>query len=147
MSQSQSKEVFYLIAGLLACITATLIVTSTAWQLEAADDDLKPDLSLSAFMRKKLDASSLILEGLSIEDSELIEKGTKVLLTLSKAEKWQVLINPEYREYSNEFRANVRKLEEAAKSGNFDNAALQWFDAMKGCIECHKHVRHERKPE
>lgn len=145
MSNRQTKRFFVAAGGLLACIISAVILTSTAWQLKAADDELKSDLSLSAFMRKKLDASSLILEGLSIEDAELIQKGAKALLTLSKAEQWQVLINPDYREFSNEFRANVRKLEAAAEAGNFDNAALQWFDAMKGCIECHQHVRHERK--
>lgn len=143
----QSRRMFVVFGVLITCVTAAMILATTAWNVEAADEELKPDLSLNAFMRKKLDASSLILEGLSIEDAELIQKGTKVLLSLSKAEKWQVLINPEFREYSNEFRANVRKLEEAAKAGNFDNAALQWFDAMKGCIECHQHVRQERKTQ
>ena len=113
------------------------------WQAEA-DDDLKPDVSLSAFMRKKLDASSQILEGLTTEDAGLIQKGAKTLTELSKAEKWQIFADPEYREYSLDFRSTVRKLAEAAEKENFDNAALQWMDAMKGCIECHQHVRRER---
>jgi hypothetical protein len=128
-------------------IVAMVIVVGMAceiWRVAAADDDLKPDVSLSAFMRKKLESSSTILEGLAVEDSELIVRGAKELLQLSKVEKWKVFIDSEYREYSDDFRTNVRKLEEAAGKGNFDNAALQWFDAMKGCIECHQHVRNER---
>lgn len=117
-----------------------------AWSV-AADDDLKPDQSLSAFMRKKLDASSQVLEGLTTEDSELIKKGAKTLSEISKAEKWQILSDPEYREYSIDFRINTRKLAEAAESGNFDNATLQWIDTMKDCIECHQHVRRERKQQ
>ena len=127
----------------IAILTAGGIAWN-AYRLDAADDDLKPDLTLSAFMRKKLDASSQILEGLTVEDTDLIERGARSLLQLSKAEKWKVLVSPEYREYSDDFRTDVKRLEEAAKKGNFDNAALQWFDVMKGCIECHKHVRDEQ---
>ena len=114
------------------------------WCAVAAARAPEPDMSLSAFMRKKLDASSEILEGLAVEDAELISKGAKALLELSKAEKWQILTDSGYREYSSEFRSTVRKLNAAAEKGNFDNAALQWFDATKACIECHRHVRNER---
>ena len=130
----------------MAIILTLIAATGVVWNVwpAAADDDLKPDLSLSAFMRKKLDASPQILEGLTTEDSELIQKGAKALTEISKTEKWQILSDPEYREYSLDFRVNARKLAEAAEKGNFDNAALQWIDAMKNCIECHQHVRRER---
>lgn len=128
-------------------VVAMLIVASgTAWNAwpAEADDDLKPDLSLSAFMRKKLDASSQILEGLTTEDTDLIKQGAKTLIELSKVEKWNILSDPEYREYSLDFRSNAKKLVEAAEKDNFDNAALQWFATTKNCIECHQHVRRER---
>ncbi len=128
-------------------VVAVLFVVGMAceiWRVSASDDDLKPDVSLSAFMRKKLDSSSTILEGLTVEDSEMIVRGAKELLQLSKVEKWQVFVDSEYREYSDGFRTNVKKLEEAGRKGNFDNAALQWFDTMKSCVECHQHVRNER---
>ena len=130
----------------MAIVLTLIAATSAVWNVwsVAADDDLKPDQSLSAFMRKKLNASSQILEGLTTEDAELIQKGAKTLTELSKTEKWQILSDPEYREYSLDFRSNARKLADAAEKGNFDNAALQWFDTMKTCIECHQHVRRER---
>ena len=130
----------------MAIILTLIAATGVVWNVwpATAGDDLKPDLSLSAFMRKKLDASSQILEGLTTEDAELIKKGAKTLTELSKAAKWQILSDPEYREYSLDFRINARKLADAADKGNFDNAALQWFDTMKDCIECHQHVRRER---
>ncbi|MBC8115753.1 MAG: hypothetical protein H7062_15315 [Candidatus Saccharimonas sp.] len=142
MEKSSPARIGMKIVIVLIAIAATSAVWNV-WQVEA-DDDLKPDLSLSAFMRKKLDASSQILEGLTTEDAELIQKGAKTLTELSKTEKWQILSDPEYREYSLDFRINARKLADAADKGNFDNAALQWFDAMKNCIECHQHVRRER---
>ncbi len=130
--------------AIVVALIAAAVVAWSVWPATAADDDLKPDQTLSAFMRKKLDASSQILEGLTTEDADLIQKGAKVLTEVSKAEKWQILSDPEYREYSFDFRINARKLADAAEKGNFDNAALQWFDTMKTCIECHQHVRRER---
>jgi hypothetical protein len=111
-------------------------------QATAAEDVSKADQSLKVFMRKKLDASSQILEGLTIEDAELIKTGANALTELSKAERWQILTDADYREYSREFRNNARKVAEAAEAGNFDKAAFQWFGTMKTCIDCHQHVRH-----
>ena len=132
-------------------IGAAMIVAAVAaglnwntWQATAADDERKADASLSTFMRKKLDASSQILEGLAVEDTDLIKRGADSMLQLSKAEKWQILADSDYREFSADFRKSVKRLSEAAEKNNFDNAALQWFDTMKCCIECHQHVRKER---
>ena len=144
MSFNRAQKASFLgLFSLVVALTAISIFRSS----NAADETLSPDLSLSAFMRKKLNASSQILEGLTIEDAELIQKGAKSLLELSKAEKWQILISPDYREYSLEFRNDVRKLEEAAIKGNFDNAALQWFGVTRDCIECHRYLRQEQKPQ
>ena len=100
--------------------------------------------TLKDFMRLKLDASSKILEGLAVDDSDLIGEGAKALLEMSKAEKFKVLSDPEYLELNREFRSAVHKLEEAAKKSNLDNATLQWFDTVKSCVECHKYVRTQK---
>lgn len=107
-----------------------------------AEDDKS---ELGKFMRRKLDASSKILEGLTTEDSKLVVEGANILLELSKAEKWQILKDAEYREFSSEFRRDAKMLADAAEKNNFDNAMLQWMDTMKGCVECHKHVRSARQ--
>jgi hypothetical protein len=125
-------------------LTLASIAVWNLFQVEAADKKTEPDLTLKAFMRKKLDASSQVLEGLAVEDAELIASGAKTLLEMSKAERWQTLTDSNYREHSSDFRATVQKLLDAADKGNFDNAALQWIDAVKGCIECHQQVRRER---
>lgn len=144
MKTGTSTQTTVVLGTLITMAILIVGVNCVVWNAEAADDGLKPDVSLSGFMRKKLEASSQILEGLTTEDSELIERGAKTLGQLSRAEKWQILSDPEYREYSADFRNTVRKLAEAAEKKNFDNAAIQWIDTMKDCIECHQHVRRER---
>lgn len=131
---------FALVIGtIVLCATALLSIDSPF--ASAAQND---DKSLSAFMRKKLEASSKILEGITTEDSKLAVEGADALLTMSKAEVWNVIADDDYREFNREFRASVRKLREAADKGNFDNATLQWMDAVKSCVECHKYVRNQR---
>ncbi len=96
---------------------------------------------LSVFMRKKLAASSMILEGLAMEDFFLIEQGAKKLREMSKTEKWRVHNDPMYRQFSGEFQRITEKLSEAAKEEKLDTAALRWVDATMSCIECHQYVR------
>ena len=104
----------------------------------------EPVQDLQAFMRKKLAASSQILEGLTVEDASLIREGAATILEMSKVEKWNVLTDADYREFNRDFRSAMRKLDDAAANSNLDNAMLQWMDAMKGCVECHKYVRSQR---
>ncbi len=120
---------------------AAMLFPSSQQVTPAAEE--KP-ATLQAFMRQKLEASSQILEGLTVEDAELIKKGTTKILEMSKVELWNVLTDADYREFNRDFRSSMRKLDQAATEKNFDNAILQWIDAMKGCVECHKYVRSER---
>lgn len=129
--------------GVLLCASMALVgvvaVFSTSTPAVGKDQ-----LSLSDFMRKKLDASSRILEGITTEDAEMVKGGADTLLEMSKAEVWNVLTDEDYREFNRDFRSSVQKLKTAAEKGNFDNATLQWIDSVKGCVECHKYVRSVR---
>ncbi len=142
----------FLIPG---AIVASLVYVAVAQQPEAADEPQKAEQSteapkkspLETFMRKKLDASSKILEGLCQEDAALIKEGADALGEMSKAEIWNVLTDAEYREHSREYRENAARVSKAAEEGDFDKAALRWFDVTMSCLECHTHVRSERNAE
>ena len=109
--------------------------------------DAKRDLEQTTFMRKKLEASSQILEGLTSEDAKLIIKGAKALVEMSAAEKWQVRNDVMYRQFSGEFQRSAKSLLEAAEKENYDAAALKWIDTTMKCLECHKFVRGTRLAE
>lgn len=114
-----------------------------------ADDAQKPKVEkpvnqeLRAFMRTKLKASNQILEGLALEDTDLIQEGAKTLAEMSSVEKWRVSQDVMYRQFSTEFNRNANKLLEAAKERNIDRAALRWMDTTMSCIECHRFVRNQ----
>ncbi len=131
-------------AGCLVAICTVLLATAMLWPAASSQAQDDEQSNLAKFMRKKLDASSRILEGLTVEDAELIQLGSSAILEMSKSELWNVLLDEDYRDFNRDFRSSMRKLEQAAKEENFDNALLQWNDAVKGCVECHKYVRTQR---
>ncbi len=138
--------------GILGCLVCVAIAQQPDKAAPAATSDqavepAKNKNSMEAFMRKKLDASSKILEGLCQEDAALIKEGADALSAMSKVEVWNVLTDADYREHSREFRDNAARVAQAAEEGDFDKAALRWFDVTMSCLECHDHVRGEAKTE
>lgn len=107
----------------------------------AAKRNVPVNQELRDFMRKKLEASNDILEGLATDDTDLIEKGATKLSEMSATEHWRVSKDAMYKQFSDEFTRNADKLKEAAKEKNIDRAALRWMDTTMSCIECHRFVR------
>jgi cytochrome c556 len=101
---------------------------------------VEPD-KVAAFMRAKLGHSQNVLEGLAVEDFDLIEKGAQDLALASQASSWQVLQTEDYARHSDEFRRSCNALRAAAKARNLDGAALAWMEVTMKCIQCHKYVR------
>lgn len=128
-------------------VALALLAMTVGWTTWAADRGEKPKKkndALSQKMRQKLDASSKVLEGLAIEDAELIRDGAAAMAEQSQSEFWQILTDADYRDFTREFRSSMRRLKDAAEKENFDAAALEWVDATKCCLDCHKHVRNVR---
>ena len=126
-------------AALLAIVVAGL--SWMAWTADARDKPKRKNDALSQKMRLKLDASTKVLEGLTVEDADLIREGANEMAEQSQAEFWQVLTDSDYRDFTRDFRSSMRRLKAAAEKENFDAAALEWIAATKCCLDCHKHVR------
>lgn len=133
----------------LACVAVAQKSDPTSVTAAAQEDEpaVKARRPLEVFMRKKLEASSKILEGLCEEDIELVKEGVGELREMSKVAAWNVLTDSKYREHSRKFRENAALVADAAQEGDFRKAALRWFDATTSCMDCHDHVRKERKSE
>lgn len=128
-------------AGVLLVATS-LVSTSGHGQV---GDRVSVD-NLRMFMREKLDHSQQILEGLTTENFEMIAKSSQELSLLSLASNWQVLQTPEYVNKSSDFRRATDALSEAAREKNLDGATLAYLEMTLKCVNCHKYVRHVRKP-
>jgi len=98
----------------------------------------------SEFMRRKLEFSKNVLEGLALEQYPMIEKNAKALKILSQAAEWEVPMIPNATDYvalTSEFQRNTDELVKAAKQGNIDGATLAYVKLTMNCVQCHKYVR------
>jgi hypothetical protein len=104
--------------------------------------------SRSAFMRQKLEFAKNVLEGLTVENYDLIEKNAKGLKRLSTASEWEVASIPnveEYLPYTTEFQRLCDEMIKAAKDKNIDGATLGYVRLTTNCVNCHKYVRANKR--
>ncbi len=101
----------------------------------------QPPGDVDELMAEKLKHSQHVLEGLCIEDFEIIAKHAEKLNAISKAASWNVYQTPEYAIHSAEFRRIVRDLSAAAEDQNLDGATLAYVEMTVKCVSCHKYVR------
>ncbi|MFO0952202.1 MAG: hypothetical protein U0835_13840 [Isosphaeraceae bacterium] len=103
-----------------------------------------PPGKLSGFMRPKLEHSKAVLEGLSLENFDLITKNARALKELSEAAEWKVSPNVTYLRYSGEFQRLADELIQQAKERDVDGATLAYVQLTINCVSCHKFVRENR---
>ncbi len=101
----------------------------------------KKSRATKEFMRDKLELTQGILEGLSVENFDLILSRSQRLSAMSQEVSWKVFENPDYEQQSIAFRRNVDALTKAAKNKNLDGATLAYVRVTMSCVECHKYVR------
>jgi cytochrome c556 len=96
---------------------------------------------VAVFMRAKLGHADKVLEGLAVEDFEMIERAAQELSLASLDSNWQVLQTEDYVRQSAEFRRSCDALKKAAQEKNLDGATLAWLEVTLKCVQCHKYVR------
>lgn len=95
-------------------------------------------------MRKKLDHSQKVLEGIALNDFDKIARHAEELIAVSKLAEWRVLKTPQYELHSNDFRRIADTIVREAKAKNLDGATLAYVDLTLTCVKCHKYVREVR---
>ena len=126
-----------------AGIVVLAVAAVTGSRPTANESTTRPD-QVAVFMRAKLAHSQNVLEGLAVEDYDLIDKGAQELSLASEDASWQVLQTEDYARQSADFRRSCDSLRKAAKSHNLDGAALAWMEVTMKCVQCHKYVRDVR---
>lgn len=118
----------------------TVLLATAAW-ISVALAQSKRIRANKEFMRDKLELSQRLLEGLAIEDYNLlIARGTK-LSAMSQEADWRVFENPDYDQQSSSFRRHVDSLVKAARDKDLDAATLAYVRVTMSCVDCHKLVR------
>lgn len=109
---------------------------------QTSPTDLRSPVNLRALMQQKLACSQSVIQGLALEDYELLEKEAQTLQLLSLDAGWNVVQTKEYARISGEFRQAAQKIGRAGKEKNLDAAGLGYFQLTMTCIDCHRHIRH-----
>ena len=116
-------------------------VSAAVWSV-GAEQNQAP--SRAEFMRRKLDFSKLVLEGITLEDYDKVARGGKALLLLSQAAEWEVPTIPNVPDYvvkTRQFQDLAEDLMKKARDKNLDGSTLAYLRLTMSCVECHKYVR------
>ena len=136
------KERITVAVGAVAALVMLLLVAAFCISQGRAGQPERRNRS--DFMRQKLEYSKNVLEGLSLEHYDLIEKNAKALKVLSQAAEWEVPTIPNATDYvamTSEFQRSVDELVRCAKQSNIDGATLAYVKLTMNCVQCHKFVR------
>jgi cytochrome c556 len=130
------KELAMKLRWLLAivCMLPVLMAASGA---AAQDKEKEP----SYWMKKKLEYSGQILEGLTSEDFEQIGKNARSMNALGHLEKWVRANSSDYKMQLKIFSSANEQLIEMADAENLDGATLAYVQLTVSCVNCHKIVR------
>ncbi len=122
---------------IVGCVLAfaTIAVTSQAQTKTVAKD----------LMKLKLQSAQLTLEALALEDYEALGRHAQQLHLISQETGWNLIQTKQYQLHSSQFRRTAQRIVNAAKRKNLDAASLAYVQLTLSCIECHKHVRQNRR--
>lgn len=113
------------------------------WQQSKKSTDSGKDLN--GLMKRKLESSQKVLEGLAMNDFDNIAKHAGELVSLSNQAEWKALRTPEYEFFSNDFRRIAKEMVKNANRKNLDGATLGYVELTFTCVRCHTYVREVRK--
>src|SRR5262245_24427493 len=126
---------------LLKCLLALTLLAGCVTLAGHGEEPGKDRDKVSGLMKKKLEHSQKVLEGLALNDFKGIAAHAEELIAISKEAEWKVLKTPRYELHSNDFRRIADELVKHANDKNIDGAALSYVELTLTCVKCHKHVR------
>lgn len=117
-----------------------------------AEDKPKPTPTpdkAGEWMKKKLELSQAILDGLTHGDFAAVEGDAQRLNLVGYLEKLLTVDKPQYKEYMRQlsyFEMANRELLRQARAKNVEGAVLAYNQLNTSCVQCHKVVRDSKKP-
>jgi hypothetical protein len=128
-------------AFLRASVCASLVIATGIGLLHS---HAQVENRRSAMMRRKLEYSKSVLEGLTRENFTQIADGASSLKALSEASEWKMSTIPnveQYVAYTKDFQRLCDDLSKKAEAKSIDGATLTYVQLTMNCVNCHKYVR------
>jgi cytochrome c556 len=109
-----------------------------------ADAQDPPREDASYWMKRKLELSQDVLEGLALADYEKIGDSARTMQRLNAIENFVRGRNEAYRAQLEIFRYANESLIKNADKQNLDGAALAFNQMTLSCVNCHKQLREQK---
>jgi cytochrome c556 len=119
----------------LSVLVAVTVAAAVWSSVRAADSRTKEA------MREKLDSAQKVLEGIALENYDLIAFNAQKLKALSQSAGWQYRQTAEYQRHTADFARQAEALIKAAERKNLDGATVAYFQLTASCVACHRHLR------
>jgi hypothetical protein len=95
-------------------------------------------------MLAKLKESQALLEGLTLNDLDKVQKSAEALLKISKEAQFRKVLNtPRYDLHANNMQRAAETVIEKVKEKNLEGATLAYVDMTITCVRCHQHTREQ----
>ena len=134
---------FYILCGIFVAIFV-LIFFSVGESQDGKTGEAKDLTSNQSLMRKKLAHMNLILEGITLDQFDQVEKSATTLRDISRATGWHIVDQtPQYKRLSKNFQEQAMDLERHALEQNVEAATLDLVRMTVTCMHCHQHMREE----
>jgi len=140
----------YCVVG-FACLCATyglVFAQQPASDKEAAKPSASTEMHqgepVSFWMKKKLDFSKNILEGIASGDCDKIAQNAQTMRSLSKIEAFMRGRNPGYRGQLISFEMSLDEIIRQAKKDNIEGVTLGFNQLTVSCVQCHKQLRESK---
>jgi hypothetical protein len=96
---------------------------------------------VSFWMKKKLELSKNVLEGIASGDCDQIAQSARTMRGLSKIEAFMRARNPGYRGQLLTFEMSLDEIIRQANQDNLEGVTLGFNQLTVSCVQCHKHLR------
>ncbi|MBL8793027.1 MAG: cytochrome c [Planctomycetia bacterium] len=134
------KTLAYVLAVCLLTLGLPLLDSRAQEQPKVQREKSDPK-QVKELMRKKLDHAQKVLEGIAVNDPDLIAKHADGLIQVSKEAAWRLYRTPQYDMNSEDFRRSAEKLVRQAKAKDLESAKLTYLEMTMTCFHCHRYVR------
>jgi hypothetical protein len=101
----------------------------------------QPKINTRDVMKFKLFYAQGVLEGITMENFDLVATNANKLVSLSQAADWQVRQTPEYQKFTTDYARHASALGKAARNRNVDAATVAYFQLTVSCVNCHRYLR------
>ncbi len=112
---------------------------------EVSEETKPAENGSSIWMKKKMEYSRNLLEGIATGDFDLIADNARAMKGLSKVEAFVRGRSANYRTHLQAFEAATDELIRQADKSNLDGSLTAFNKITSSCVKCHKHLREDTK--